>query len=675
LITAGIALAASTGPARADDRDRGDAPADEVIVIVGLRIPRVLLDVPGTVTVVDRAEIERTPQVLPDEVVRTVPSVGTFRRSSSMIADPTSQGVNVRGVGPSAASRALVLRDGIPVSDPFGGWMYWRALPLLAIDRVEIAPGGSSALFGDMALGGVIDVVSRPIAPRSVEGVLAGGSLGTGRGAVRLSDRLGEVGVAFDGELYRSAGYAPIVPELRGPIDGDAASDHQTSQLRLEHRRGVWVTHATATWFREHLDAGTQFTTADVRVASVAAGWRMERDDATLRLDVFGGDRLFRQSRARVGEERTTATLASRQETPASDQGFAVSWTERRHRHDWIVGVDARRARGTATDLLSPPMVNDDSVVERAAGGTQLSAGVFGQDVVSVTPRLDVAAALRLDAWRTAGGEQRLVRGDGSESVQAFAARDELQLDPRLSALYRVTDIVGVRASVYRAFRAPTLNELYRPFQVGTILTEANAALDPEILWGGEAGTQVVTGGMAFRATGFYNRLDGAIANVTLPEPLPSGATRRRENLGRSRIAGVELELSWRPSETWQLVVAHTFTDARVTAAPGLPDLVGKRLPQDPRDRTVATVVLEPPHLFTLTGQVRHLGRQFEDDLEMLPMAAVTLVDARIARAIAGGVSIFASAQNLLDRRYLVGRAGVDTEGAPRTFEVGLSYR
>src|SRR5690606_23612989 len=124
-----------------------------------LRMPRPVRDVPATVTVLERDELDRSPQQLADELVRTLPSVGTFRRSSSLIADPTSQGVNLRGVGPSAVSRGLVLRDNVPVNDPFGGWIYWRAISPLSIERVEVAPSGASALFGDFALGGVVQVL------------------------------------------------------------------------------------------------------------------------------------------------------------------------------------------------------------------------------------------------------------------------------------------------------------------------------------------------------------------------------------------------------------------------------------------------------------------------------------------------------------------------------------
>src|SRR5262249_40204426 len=172
---------------------------------------RPLQDGPAATTVIDRDQVERAPEPLADDLVRAAPTVGTFRRSSSAIADPTSQGLNLRGVGPSGVSRALVLQDGIPVNDPFGGWVYWRALSPLGVDRIEIVPSGASALFGNFALGGVLQVISRPIHGEALDVVVAVGDLGGRRAAARATQRFGDVGIELDGETWHSDGYAPIV--------------------------------------------------------------------------------------------------------------------------------------------------------------------------------------------------------------------------------------------------------------------------------------------------------------------------------------------------------------------------------------------------------------------------------------------------------------------------------
>jgi iron complex outermembrane receptor protein len=649
--------------------------AGEVIVVTGLRLPRPLHDVPAAVTVIDREQLERSPSTLADEIVRSVPDVGTFRRSSSAIADPTSQGLNLRGVGPSGVSRALVLRDGLPVNDPFGGWVYWRALSPLGIERVEIVPSGASALFGNFALGGVLQVISRPIARREIDALAAGGSLGTGRFAVRATDRYGKLGIAFDGEALHSRGYAPIAAAQRGVIDGDATSTHGAGGVRLEYDLGSSTVHAGVRAFDESLDAGTEHTTADVRTVTYEAGWEAARDSGRFSVQLFGGNQRFEQERARVAPGRATADSASKQRTPSNNQGAVATWTSQPiGAHSIIAGIDGQRVAGTSTDSLTPAMVQPSTLVKRAAGGEQRFFGLFAQDAVQVTPELQVAAAARLDGWQNVDASRTLTLGDGSATTTRLARTSELQLDPRLGALYHLTPEVAVRASGYRAFRAPTLNELYRPFQVGTVLTAANDQLRPETLWGGELGGQVVVERLSVQATGFWNRLSDPIANVTLAEPM-DGASRQRQNLGRARIAGVDLDVAWRPAAPWTVRFGYMFSDAKVTAAPAQPELVGKRLAQDPRHRATAAVTFDDARIAAISAEARYLGRQFEDDLNTLGIGSVVLVGLRAERDLIAGFSVFAAAQNLFDRRYIVGRAGVDTEGAPRTFEAGVAYR
>jgi outer membrane receptor protein involved in Fe transport len=674
------AVTPPAGPADPETPDEASAPSaapavtDEVIVVTGLRLPRPLHDVPAAITVIDRAQLARSAFTLADDLVRMVPGVGAFRRSSSTAADPTSQGLNLRGLGPSGVSRALALRDGIPLNDPFGGWVYWRALSPLGIERIEVVPSGASALFGDFALGGVMQVLSRPLDARSLDVVVASGSLATGRLAVRGVERLGDVGIELSGEAMRSDGYTPVAQAARGAVDGPAGSGHLSTGLRIEHRHAGSMVHGALRMFIESLDAGTQHTTADVQTVTYDAGWELARGAGTLDAQLFGGQQQFNQERARVSPSRGTADSAALQRTPSDNQGALVTWTP----HAWgahaiVVGLDAQRVAGTATDALTPAALTPSTLTRREAGGEQRFAGVFAEDTIQLMPALALTAAVRLDGWQNLAAGRTLTAFDGTMTVTSFADASELQLDPRLGALVHVRPDVALRASAYRAFRAPTLNELYRPFQVGTVLTAANDRLRPETLWGGELGTQLGAEGLRFQATAFWNRLSDPISNVTLAAPI-DGATRQRQNLGRTRVRGLELELVWRPQDAWTVHVAHTFSDAQVIEAPTQPELVGKRLAQDPRHRTTAAVSYHDPQIATLTGEIRYLDRMFEDDLNTLPIGAVALVDARAERSLGSGFAMFVSGQNLFDRHYLVGRAGIDTEGAPRTFELGVAY-
>ena len=655
--------------------------------MTSLRLPRPLPDVPGTVTVIPREEIDRTPALGTDDVLRAVPSAATFRRTPSLTADPTSQGLNLRGVGPSGVSRALVLLDGIPVNDPFGGWVYWRALPRLGLDRVEVAPGGTSALYGNYALGGVVHLVSRPIA-NHLAADAAAGALATFTGGLSAAGRRGPVGGAIELEGLRSDGYVPVHQDQRGLVDRAASSSHGALNVRVEGTPGERTRlGAHARLFSEDQNGGTTFTTAEVRTADLALslGWAPERF-GELTVSLFGGFESFRQDRARILADRSSEDLAASQDVPSQSQGASAVFAARplaaAGTHLLMIGADARRVAGAADETINPAMVTPMSVVGRRSGGEQRFAGVFVQELYQPRPAFELALALRLDGWSNVAGERTVRRQSGAVEPTTFVDRSAVELSPRVGVLVRPTARTRLRGTAYRAFRAPTLNELYRPFQVGAILTAANEELRAEHLLGADAGVEwLPLDGTSLRLTGFWTRLEDPIVNATLPMPMPGGPMRQRQNLGRARINGLELAADVRLGSRVVLLGAYTLADSRVTEAPAQPELVGKRLPQDPVHRGRLMAAYTHPRWAEAAVQLRAQGAQFDDDLNQLDMNGFVAVDLFAAVPIRWGLSVFGSAQNLLDRRYLVSRAppapavGVDTFGPPMLLLGGLRYR
>ena len=503
-------------------------------MVAASRAPRRRSEVPADVTVLDREDLEQSASPLLDDVLRRVPDVSTFRRSSSRVADPSSQGLNLRGVGPSGVSRALVLVDGLPLNDPFGGWVYWQSVPGLAIGSVEIVPGGTSALYGSAALGGVIDIRSRPLDVAGVEADVFGDalpSLGIGLRGVQLA---APVAVELTSEFLGSNGYNVVAPEQRGPIDVPAGSTHVSLQGRVQADLGARARiGAKLGFFDEHQNGGTEFTTAAAQVRSMAVTLALGTPGAPdVELAMWFRNEVFRQQRARIAPGRVSETLAGEQRVPADDEGFAVLW----HAPRWGVqsidiGLDLHRVAGSAQERLFPTAVTPTTTLERVGGGDQASAGVFVQDTVRLGP-VTLVPALRLDHWHTENGEQRLTT-PGGETVQTYDFRHATQLSPRLGVLWQVVDELALRGSVNRAFRRRRSASCTVRSRSGRCSPRRTPILGPETLLGAEAGVEWVPGPVfRSRATVFWNRLDDPIANVTLATPLPGGAVRQRQNLG-----------------------------------------------------------------------------------------------------------------------------------------------
>lgn len=675
--SAGRGEAAEAGPV-ADPAAPGAPrapPVAEEILVTASRGPRRLRDSPAAATVLSREEIERAPAKTLDEVLRAVPSFGLFRGSSSLTADPSSQGANLRGIGPSAVSRSLVLVDGIPATDPFGGWVSWRAIPRLGIQRIEVVPGGGSALYGNYALGGVIQVFSRPTVGRSLEATVEGGSFESGLFALRAADRWGSLAAALEGEILGTRGHPVVAPSQRGAVDGNAAATHATAQARLEAEPAPGLSLALrAGVFREEQNGGTRFTSASVRRLAASGNARWEPPwGGALELSVFGQGGEFGQQRARIADTpapRSAETPSARQSVPARDLGVGL-WIASpplslAGTHTLGLGADARRIAGDTRETL---FAADGTTLQRDAGGAQRLLGLFVQELYRPREELEIDLAVRLDRFENLAAYRS--ETTGSTRV-AFPDRAGGQTSPKVGVRFRAFDLLTLRAGAYRAFRAPTLNELYRPFQVGPVLTLANQDLGPERLSGGELGWEVrPRGGLAGRVTGFWNELADPVVSVTT-----GPNQRQRQNLGRARIRGVEAEAGWQPGRSWRVALAYTLAESRVTGAPGQPQLLGKALPIDPRHRATLRVAFDEPRLFAAGAVVRYVGRQFEDDQNTLPLPAYALLDLSASRRLAPYLEAYLAVENLLDRSYLVGRAGgLDTVGQPRFVHGGLRLR
>ncbi|HEY6005864.1 MAG TPA: TonB-dependent receptor, partial [Anaeromyxobacter sp.] len=663
---------AAKAPAKVDAAARARPEAGEEIVVTATRSPRPIASLPVAVKLVSRADIEQSATKTVDELLRMDPSFGLFRRSSSIAADPSSQGVKLRGVGTSAVSRTLVLMDGIPVNDPFGGWVAWRSMPRAGIESIEVVPGGGSALYGNYALGGVVQVLSRPIGDRQIEVTSEAGTMGTALVGAQAMDRSGPFRSSVEGEFLSSQGYPVMATYSRGSIDGDTPSKHAALRARLETDATQDLSFGLrGGFFWEDLNAGTQYTTAMARRFECAGTARWAPAQAgRFDLALFGHTGEFQQNRTRAAFFRDSEVQSAHQYVPTDDLGSSLLWTSRPlalgGTHTLNVGADGRWIAGeTRENLLAPtPGLRD-------AKGQQWLYGAFVQDNYDVTSRIAVNLAVRYDRWQNVAASSREFNGSGvptANDVPSIPDRASDAFSPKAGLRVRASEWLAFRAAAYRSFRAPTLDELYRPFQVGPTRTEANASLGPETLRGAEAGFDLGLAGVVTRVTGFWNEIDDPITNVTCSSqgicPIGFGANlRQRMNLGTARIRGVEASASWAFLRRWSLGASYTHAENEITDAPGQPLLVGKRLPQDPVNLASASIAYADPRFLTASAQVRYLGKQYEDDQNALLMGDAYLVDLFASWHMSPRFDLFLAVENVLDRTYLVGKSIV-TSGA-----------
>ncbi|MGH7751889.1 MAG: TonB-dependent receptor plug domain-containing protein, partial [Gemmatimonadales bacterium] len=466
-----------------------------------------------------------------------------------MVSHPTTQGVSLRGVGASGASRTLVLLDGVPHNDAFGNWVYWDNIPQLQIESIEVAPSGLSHLYGSSAMAGVISVVTRRPQHRTAALRAYGGSRASGNGDVFGSHAKGPVAASVGGSYFRTDGYKLVREDQRGPVDVEAASRHRTGNWRLEYSPAPNVTlFQNGRVFAEDRENGTPLQTNSTRETYLGGGLRATTAGGSLwQANVFTHRDDFKSTFVAVAPGRASESLSLVQAVDYKDVGANAQWTRPLGpSHLLGVGGDVRWVEAdNAEDVFIAPMVN---VRDRLIPAQQLHAGAWLQDVVKAG-RTVLTLGLRADHWRNYDASQtEIVNSTQTTTLTPFPDSSETTLTPRGGLLLHVSDRLALRGSVYGGFRAPSLNELYRPFRVGNVLTQANPGLGPERLLGAELGLNHASSpNFSWRATAFWDRVKDPIANVTV-SVTPALITRQRKNLGRARIRGVSFEADYQPA-------------------------------------------------------------------------------------------------------------------------------
>lgn len=648
----------------------------ETVTVTPARAAVRVNETPASVSLLDAQDVSQAAAQTTDDLLRQVIGFSLFRRTSSLVANPTTQGVSLRAAGASGASRTLVLQDGVPLNDAFGGWVYWDRVPRTAIERIEVVRGGASDLYGSDATSGVINVLTRPPAARHVKLEASYGTRDTGELSFFASEKWKGLGVAVSGEALRTAGYFLLAPEIRGTADTRAASKHRALTLRLQHdfNEHSYV-FARGTLFDEDRENGTQLQFNNTANESLAVGGRIQTGDGSLwELTLFGNQQRYHQSFTAVAANRNSETLSRLQFVPARDAGLSFNWSRLSWgKHLFVGGVDVRGVRGTSDEIV---YANNRATSFVSAGGRQRRAGGFAQGIFQLTSRLSLTASGRYDNWlNSAAAAVTRTLATGAVSPRFFAPRSEAAFSPRLALSYSVHEGVSLHAAAYRAFRAPTLNELYRSFRVGDTLTQSNEKLTAERLTGGEAGVTVATVQRArLRLTGFWAETRDPIANFTL-SVTPTLITRERRNLGRIRSRGIEAEAEFNLARHWQFSAGYFLADATVRQAPQDARLVGLWLPQVARHQFTLQTAYTNPRFATVAVQFRALGKQFDDDQNLLPLGSYAVLDATVARRLGRWVEVFLAAQNLLNERFAVGRTPLETLGMPRLVRGGLRLR
>lgn len=669
-----------------------DTPVDlPDIVVTAARLPAAAGEAAFSVIRLDGQVLDQATRL--DEALATVPAVSLFRRTSSLGANPTTQGISLRAIAPSGAGRTLVTLDGVPLNDPFGGWVIWSQVAPESLASLDIVRGSGAGPYGAGALTGVIALRERDREGGGLD--VSAGEYGDRRIAAATTLTHGRVAITGSTLYDRSDGYVPVRGAAAGAADTPLDLETRSAALRAD------IGIDTATALSLHASAYDEARGSGLfgaRSSASGQGYSATlartpgREQLGWRAQVWRRESDFTNTSVAVAPGRDATTPANDQfATPAS--GWGGNLALRRSglemgggRLEWEVGADGRFSEGETQERSR--FMGGQFTRERFAGGETVIAGAYAEGAWTGGPWL-IAGGLRLDRWENMQG-RRLERDrlTGLPTLdETYPDRSGEVVSARLAARREISADLAVRAAAYSGFRPATLNELHRPFRVGNDLTEANAALEPETLQGVEAGLSWDRDRTRLGATVFLNRIESAIVNVTIgagPGILPAlpragfvpagGVLRQRQNAGVIEALGLELTAEHRIGDI-SLVGAVSATDAEVDGGAAAPQLTGLRPAQAPIVSATAGADWRVRDRLTIGGRARFESRRFDDDLNSRELDAAVTLDARADWRIREGVTLYLAGDNLFDAEVEVSETadGVAGYGPPRTLRAGVS--
>jgi outer membrane receptor protein involved in Fe transport len=703
----------------------------EQVVVTASRSQTAIAEMPLHTTIVSREDIDKSPAQTLDQLLRNVPGMN-FTAVPAALSDPTGHQTRMRGLG---NAKVLVLLDGVPIHDPFFLTTQWFKVPAASIERVEILRGGNSSLWGNMAVAGVVNIVSRRVRDDAAAISISGGSHGTASASLAKSLVVSDMlGLSLFADAFHTDGYqATPAPYLyRFPQKQPVSADNRNVQLKADvtvsqdlkgyvrvgyHIQDQQISYQFGRNLQKSPDIAAQVEqTLPDKARLQANAWAQY-----VRFDKLNGNSCYYQGGSTCLAS-TSAALTPEKVNSNVVQFFtqqgALRYRERgasllyaAHYHapvySLLAGVDYRHLSGEDNEAfyntpVSPaaPQGRFDSATHGT--GRQSFTGVFTQAKWLPAEPLDITLSARVDHYEIGDRLNTRTVASGVSAGGPLPASSRSAFDPSVAARYTISDNWSARAAAYKAFRAPGFNNLTRTFGTGTSTTIANPDLVPEDLRGWEAGTNYRHGGFNAGLTWFMYNIRNMIATFTASGPnapaqvqaicggpnLPncSGSARYYTNDQDGRSFGLEAVASWRYNERLAFDGYYTRTDSYLTHRSAVvTDPLHVQLVGIARHVALLSATWKPNRRLKTYAELRYTSPMLMDTTSnngttRLQQGGNVVLNATLDYALNGNVNLFLSAINLTDRQYgetpyAIGQPYNQVLSSPRTVNAGMRGR
>jgi outer membrane receptor protein involved in Fe transport len=662
-------------------------------------------------TVMTRQEIEARPETGVDQIINRIPGVWSFTVPTGQL-HPTGQPVSIRGFGSSTTINTLVMVDGVPINDPYFRTVDWSRISKGSIERIEvIRGGGATSLWGNMAMGGVINIVTRQPTRTGVAADVSYGSFNTGNaevgGTAAINDSL-KVGLNYN--HAQSSGYNLTPPQYQNPNLVPTASKADNIDASAYFTPNDKLRLFAKAYFHQAFEDGLVFNIAHNSWSAyrMLLGGSYQLDErSSINFSGWAGGGVFGTINASSGSYTLLNVTATNQfvsqieSAPNQDQGGSIFYqADLGPVKDIKIGVDARRMVINDTNNLFASVTSPATTF--ITNGEHRLQGVFGQGTYRLTGvPLDVTVGLRGDFYQALNANVLTVNSATNLPVANSSAAS---FDPRVGLKFYMTDDLVIRGAIYRNFSAPGMNQMYRSFASGTSYTAINPNLQPMTNFGQEVGFDLTWREFNLSLTYFNNNLDNFIDFVTVCNANPVCAApfvtaaglgpgfttvRQYNNVGSATFQGIEIIGTWQPMKEVRLTGAFTSTTAYLTSSnfPAL-ERTGVQLGQVPYYMVTAAAEWRPIPELAFTAVLKSFPPYWNDTGHTQLNDGAAIIDVGVTYSPKPAVDIYASVQNLTNAQYLatgygltsfegsiVNTTTIPTLGMPLTAIAGLRVR
>jgi iron complex outermembrane receptor protein len=690
-------------------------------------------EMPLYTTVISQEDIQKSPAQTLDQLLRNVPGLN-FTGVPAAITDPTGHSTKMRGLG---TAKVLVLLDGVPVMDPFYLTTQWFKVPLSNIERVEVVRGGNSSLWGNMAVAGVINIVSKRVRDNAGEITASAGSFGARNVAVSKNFMVSDaLSFSLTADRFQTSGYQTTPEEYLWRFPNKQPADAKDTNFQL------------TTYFKPSADLkgfmrlgyhvqdqnlGYVFNNNLQKSPDMAAGVDKALDESSgisanvwaqyVNFEKYNGASCYWQASGTACPSSSSVTAAQINNNVVQyytqygsqryrENGGSVAYSRNMEGmwNSFQMGVDYRNLSAkdaesfyaAPTVITTPQKFNSSTYGE----GNQTFEGLFGQARVSPLDALELTLSGRYDSWTNNDRINTRTTAAGATTGGAYPESTKTAFNPSLAARYELNSQASLRGAAYKSFRAPGFNNMTRTYGSSTP-TIANPDLSPESLTGWEVGADFNNGPLSMEATYFLYDIKNMIATyrvssaATAPALVQTicwdgtgaagsnlnycgGSANFYTNDQDGQSHGLELTGKWKVQDNLTLNAAYTHTETYLTRHGSIvTDPVGVQLAAVPKNAGSLGAAWKPSDKLRAYAELRYIGPMLIDTASAggpYGQGGNTVYNASASYAWDKTMDLFASVVNLFDRQYSENNYTYNqpfnrTLSMPRAINAGLKVR